>query len=205
MGNAPNHSNNVVFQTFQWTKFFTPISDATYHHHHSVFKPFLSLTLYSPSPLVLLHSLWHNVHVHLSSNCCNNSLEHLKSMPIFSIISSPLHSTVFTLQYCPFKVKQNSSISISSCWAPWTLMCFKISPCCKACCLIQSRFFKYVNKLKSGNLYSYSISLLLHFYHSLKDYSFPTIVLLMFIFPSLHPYSSLPHYVESKIHNIILW
>jgi hypothetical protein len=84
-------------------------------------------------------------------------------------------------------------------------MCFKISPCCKACCLIQSWFFKYVNKVKSGNPYSYAISFLLHFYPSPNDYSFPTIVLLMFIFSSLHSYSSFPHYVESKIQNIILW
>lgn len=206
MGNAPNLSSNVVFQTFQWTKFSLP---SAMQHTTTI-----TLSLYPSSPWhftarVLwnscIHWLWCNVRVHLSSNCCNNSLEHLKSMPIFSTISTALHSTVFTLQYCPFKVKQNSSISISSCWAPWTLMCFKISPCCKACCLIKSWFFKYVHKVKSGNPYSYAISLLLCFYHSPNDYSFPTIVLLMFFFSSLHWYSSFPHYVESKIQNIILW
>jgi len=137
MGNAPNLSNNEVFQTFRWTKFFTSISGATYHNHHSVFIPFLYLTLYSPSPLALLHSLWCNVLVHLSSNCCNNSLEQLKSMPIFSIISPALHSTVFTLQYCPSKVKQNSSISVSSCRAPWTLMFQNIT-------LLQSLLFNTI-------------------------------------------------------------
>jgi len=137
---------------------------------------------------------WCNVHVHLSSNCCNNSLEHLKSMPIISTISSALHSTVFTMQYCPFKkVKQNSSISISSCWAPWALMCFKISPCFKACCLIQSWVFKYVNKVKNGKPYSYAISLLLHFYHMTTV--FPLLYYWCY-FSSLHSHSSFPHYVE---------
>jgi hypothetical protein len=174
----------------------------------------ITLSLYPSSPWHFnARALWHfsthwwwcNVHVHLSSNCCNNSLEHLKSMSIFSTISSALHSTVFTLQYCPFnegKTKQlNFCIVMLGTMKPNV---FQISPCCKACCLIQSWFFKYVNKVKSGNPYSYTISLLLHFYHSPNDHSFPTTVLLMF-FSSLYSYSSFPHYVESKIQNIMLW
>jgi hypothetical protein len=125
-------------------------------------------------------------------------------MPIFSTISSALHSTVFTLQYFPFKERKTKQLNIIM-LGTMKPNVFQISPCCKACSLIQPWFFKYVNKVKSGNPYSYAISLLFHFYHSPNDYSFPTIVLLMFFFSSLHSYSSFPHYVESKIHNIILW
>jgi hypothetical protein len=48
--------------------------------------------------------------------------------------------------------------------------------------------------------YSYTISLLLNFYHYPKDYSFPIIVWWC-LFSSLH--SSFPQYVESKIQNMI--
>jgi hypothetical protein len=44
-------------------------------------------------------------------NCCNNSLEHLKSITTFSTISSALDSTVFTLQYCPFKESKTKQLN----------------------------------------------------------------------------------------------
>jgi hypothetical protein len=80
-------------------------------------------------------------------------------------------------------------------------MFFKISPCFKSCCLIQSWVFKYVNKVKNGNSYSYAISLLLHFYHMTTV--FPLLYYWCY-FSSLHSHSSFPHYVESKIQNIMI-
>ena len=180
-------------QTFQAMWFFK-LSNGWNFSLPSVLQPTTTITLslnHSSSWNFNARVFWHcsthwlscKVQAHLTLNCCKNSLKHLKSMPIFSTISSTVISTVFTLQYCPFKEGKTKQLNF------YIIMLGTMnSNVFQNITLLQSllfniiRFCKYVNRVKSGNTYSYAISLLLHFCHSPNDYSFPNTVLLMFFF-----------------------
>jgi hypothetical protein len=96
--------------------------------------------------------LWHfsthwlscNVRVHLSLNFCNNSLKHLKSIPIFSTILSALDSTIFTLQHCPLresKTKQLNFYIMLGTMNPNVFHNITLLQSRVILCLIQSWFF----------------------------------------------------------------